>query len=759
MRWKTVILGLALSVALAAGCKQQCFMTECDWRHYQEHLGLPKDIECIPTSICQPPQGVGPKAPATVLDPDRVIRYLSLAEAISIALEQGTINGGGGSRQLNDRGLVSAAGRGISDQQLDSIRVLSLNPAIIGTDIELSLAKFDARWLTSMNWNYTDQPIVSAQQLFSSGGLNSIEQMQAQLRSQLIKPLPTGGIAGITFQTDYNFNNLPNRLNPSYTPNLQFQFEQPLLQGYGVEINQLRGQHPGSQLAQVGPFGGRTDGILITRIRFDQSRANFELNVDNLVLNVEQAYWNLYGAYWDVYAREQALRQAYEAFKITREKVRAGTKGVGDLAQSRGQYELFRGDRLEALGRVLEAERALRGFLGMCMEDGTRLVPSDEPTLAPYHPDWDTAVQQALVLRPEVVMAKQELKVRQLELINQKNLMLPDLRFQSTYEINAVGSRLDGDRPGNALQNLATNNFNNWQLGFRLDVPLGFREAHAGVRLARLNLARSYLVLKDVEYRTTRDLTQWYRELFTQHELIRTRRAQREAFAEQLRARFQEYLAGRSTLDILLEAQRFWANALSSEYLAVVAYQNALANFEYAKGTLMNHDSIQIAEGPLPQCAAVRAVEHERQRTVALVARERANAVPHSDQGPLLPSLPKHAAPTLPSLLGTAPPLPKEAAREAPPLEVAPAPMPMRPATPTPMPMPKPPATPARMPMPSATPTAPIPMHRGGVAIPSLPAGPKPAVLKLVPETTGPTPAARPTATTGPEVWTPARRP
>ena len=45
---------------------------------------------------------------------------------------------------------------------------------------------------------------------------------------------------------------------------------------------------------------------------------------------------------------------------------------------------------------------------------------------------------------------------------------------------------------GNALASLTDNRFNNWQLGFRLNVPLGTREAHAAVRVARLNLARSY---------------------------------------------------------------------------------------------------------------------------------------------------------------------------------------------------------------------------------------------------------------------------
>ncbi|HEV3259482.1 MAG TPA: hypothetical protein VG013_21635 [Gemmataceae bacterium] len=50
------------------------------------------------------------------------------------------------------------------------------------------------------------------------------------------------------------------------------------------------------------------------------------------------------------------------------------------------------------------------------------------------------------------------------------------------------------------------------------------------------------------------------------------RRAQREAFADQLWARFQECVAGRGTPDILLEAQRFWEAALASENEAIVDY-------------------------------------------------------------------------------------------------------------------------------------------------------------------------------------------
>ena len=64
---------------------------------------------------------------------------------------------------------------------------------------------------------------------------------------------------------------------------------------------------------------------------------------------------------------------------------------------------MFRGQRISALDQVLENERELRSLLGLPVEDGSRLVPIDSPTLAFYQPDWDTSLNEALVLRPELV--------------------------------------------------------------------------------------------------------------------------------------------------------------------------------------------------------------------------------------------------------------------------------------------------------------------------------------------------------------------
>jgi hypothetical protein len=336
-----------------------------------------------------------------------------------------------------------------------------------------------------------------------------------------------------------------------------------------------------------------------------------------------------------------------------------------------------------------------------------------------------------------------------MNVILSKNQLLPDLRFTSTYGITSIGSHLDGSDDNNAFRKLASDHFNNWSAGLRLEMPLGYRDAHAGLRIARLNLARAYGILRDIEYNATLFLTDQYRLIAERYQVIEARRSQRIAFAEQLRVRSDEYIVGRGTLDILLEAQRFWATALASEYAAISDYNNALANFEFAKGTILRHDNIYIAEGPLPQCAQVRAVEHERERTKALVLLERAEPAihpsGHTDAEALAtPAVPTDKAATLPNLLNTAP-LPGSS-----PIEKLPFPKPVPPAAPT-----TPAATPMLPPIPGTAPTEAAPTSAPQAAAPTqpipndtkappqpLPQGNEPSTLPVTP--TGNEPALPP---------------
>jgi outer membrane protein TolC len=637
-----IVLAAGLALAVLNGCGQQNLLRPGDRDEVFGMLHLP--AHAAADAHTPPPDGL-PDEPATVTNAEREPRFLSLMEAIALALQQGRI----GSQSvrvpgLADDDLVHFAGGGVFGS--DSIRVLALAPALAGAGIDREQARFDAQWTTSMAWAGIDEPTY---------GLSPLLNGQSALFSTtLAKPLPTGGVAGITFGTDYrNLSNPPTAvfptLNPSYTSRVLVGFEQPLLRGYGVEANQLLPTFPGASALFPGVNGrGGGEGILVARVRFEQQRAEFDRNVNYLLLNVEAAYWHLYGAYVNLYGADQAVRLAHQAWRISKTSYDKGTIDLSDYAPTRVQYERARGDRLQTLGRVLEAERTLRQLLGLPVEDGKRLVPADAPTLAPYEPDWRGAVEEAMNKRPELALAREELKVRQLQLAARRNALLPDLRLQASYATIGLGQRLDGDatyvdsnglvHPDNSWRALASNHFNDWTVGLTLNMPLGFREERAAIRQATLLLAQSYGVLKEQEARAQNALARQFRKVLESHKVIEVRRQERKVLARQLETRFHKFALGQLTVDFLLETQRQWTAALAAEHQAIVEYNIALAAFEFSKGTIQQYDSVVIADGPLPACARVQAVEHERERTRAHVLRQR-EGVSHAapSAGPALP--------------------------------------------------------------------------------------------------------------------------
>jgi len=660
-RWLRDVTGLILLAAGLAGCQKQCFLTEKDVCQSRSGLGLPAGFENDPQAAVTPAIHYLPPPP-NVDFPVRPVRELSLREAIAIALENGTAstrnsgsvsgfaNGGSGGGLVDDS-MISFSPGSNPNLQSDNIRVLVHQPAQQAALMEGSLARFDALWVNSMNWSVTDN-LQQGLASFSNGAT-------ANLSSSIVKAFATGGYANISFINNYQMLSNPPTgatqvINPQYTSQLQFGIEQPLWRNFGTDINRL--------LTRLAPISGvtmptqaasavnnqqtlalqtgqQTEGILLARLHYNQSRAEFERNVQALVLNVEVAYWRLYLAYGKLYSFEEVMRIAHKAWMVSHARFQAGKIGPGDYYPLRGQYEEFRGERMAALGEVLERERNLRGIMGLPVEDGTRLVPVTTPTLSPFQPNWEAALTDALNKRPELVIARDNVRLQQFNLITQKNFLKPDLRFVGLYSPIGIGTNLAGtgtftdvtglNHPSNAFRSLASDHFNNWTLGLTMTTPLGFRLESALVRATRLELARSYYLLKDQEERATRALTFNYQKVAEWYRLIETRRGERKAYGESVDARFREFVAGffqpgqKTHVDFLLEAQRRLALAQVKEYEAIAEYNSTLARFEWARGNILVHDNIVIGEGPLPQCVEVRAVEHERQRTHALVLNQR----------------------------------------------------------------------------------------------------------------------------------------
>jgi outer membrane protein TolC len=633
-RWIRRILAGLLAVGASGGCKQQLFLDQADYSDAVRG-GLPAALEYRPHDPLLPSvvNRVSETGPADVLSPTRPGRLMPLKECIAIALTQGNV----GSTNPNSFGFKNESIETQGGQTIggsDAVKVFAVDPALAAAEMERSLSKFDARWVNSVTWQKVDQP-TPAQFLSFQNARDA-----ANLTTTLAKPLPTGGVVGITASTDYSkfaANSLTqgNFVNPNYTPRLQFSFEQPLLRLFGVEANMLSPVHPGSQLLNIGPSGGQgTEGILISRIRLDQQKADFESKINYLLVNVETAYWNLYAAYYNLYAQEEGLRQAFEGYRFVEGLVQVGQARPQDLDQARAQFERFRRQVYQGRGQVLESERQLRGLMGLRSDDGTRIIPIDKPNEVAYRPDFYEAANDALANRPELLNARQTLKANQLNLLLQKNLRRPDLRVFGQYDVAGLGTRLDGPefldpnglQPGNALANFASNNFNSWTIGLRLDIPIGFRDANALVRGAQLNLARAFYQLRDAEMKALEYLVFQYRRVIQTHAEIGPAQQERKSLqvfvaktAEVIRLGnwntnyYQQYLT----------VQRDLAAAVAAEFRAIADYNSALAAFELAKGTIQRYNNVTVSEGPLPPWVQKKATDHFNERAAAFKLRER----------------------------------------------------------------------------------------------------------------------------------------
>jgi outer membrane protein TolC len=606
-----------------AGCKQQLFLEPADHRTTLDR-GLMAKLETSPHEAVVPVITPLTQPPATVEDMDRPVRNMSLKEAIAIGMEQGNVGGQSTNPGFLQDILPQFTGRTTSGT--DTIRAFAIQPAIAAAEIERSLSKFDARFISSMTWNQTDNPTLTLQQSFSNGD-------SATLSSTLAKPLPTGGVAGITFSTQYlKLAQPPTNpqfvaLASSYTPRLQFVFEQPLLQNFGVEVNQLNPNHPGSLLIPgFRTTGAGTEGILLTRVRLDQQRADFDRQVNLHLLNIEAAYWNLYSAYYNLAAREEGAKQALGNYLYFANRQRVGIVRDSVLYQNLAQYRGFRTQITQARTQVLESERNFRGVLGMRSDDGTRIVPTDEPNIVEFKPDWVNSFQEMVAYRPELMIIRQEVKARQLDLLNQKNLRRPDLRLLTSYDIAGLGPRLDGggDRT-NAFRSLAANNFNTWQVGLRLDMPIGFRDANGLVRQADLNLKSTFFQMLDAERKANEVLARTFRDVTSTHKLIVDNREQRIALQKQLEQEVTRKIVGSyepNDVTTLLQAQQNLALVIAQEYAAIANYNTALASLEYAKGTIQRYNNVTVGEGPLPDYVNKKAADHFAAREHAIKLRE-----------------------------------------------------------------------------------------------------------------------------------------
>ncbi|MCS7238534.1 MAG: TolC family protein [Thermoguttaceae bacterium] len=601
-------------LALGLGCRPQqpfFFREDGDLSHYVEKA---TEIEYPDVEEPSLADAALAQAPLTVSNPDPQEYWdLSLEEAMRIALANSKVF------RVVDQPQSLLVNGDFAGTVYDPALAES-NPR---SGPEAALAAFDAQLATSLMFQKHDTPQNSA----AIGGFRirpqAFQQDLGTFQMQLRKMLATGGTVSLTHRVIYDFNNQPFRQHPSdWNVAVEAQFSQPLLQGNGVRFNRIAG--PGSP-------PGIYQGVVIARINTDISLTDFEAEVRDLVFGVERAYWELYYAYRSLNALNRALGEALDTWQKVRAEYDAGKASIQDEGLARHQYFLLRSLAEQSQANLFRREASLRYVMGLAPADGRLIRPSDEPTTAKFVFDWNAAHAEALVRSVNLRRQRWRVKQRELELAAAKNHLLPRLDLTGAYRFLGLGDELIDPTDGNpnptasgsdAYSSLMSGDFQEWELGVQLSLPLGFRREMAAVRHAELQLARDRAVLQEQELALVQLLADAYRAMDesyvrAQTNLNRLLAAQRELEGYKERERVGLPVR-QAALNFILDSQRRVAEAEIDYFRALVDYNLAIANFHYHKGSLLEYNGVYLAEGPWPQKAYFDALRRARARDAAL---------------------------------------------------------------------------------------------------------------------------------------------
>jgi outer membrane protein TolC len=619
-------------LAAVVGCRPQqpfYFGEDRDMSHY---VGVATEIEYPDVETDRLEEVNVTKAPLSLLNPDpSQIWELTLEDAIRYTMVNskvlrnlgGIVFGAGGSQ-----------GEPTSLTSQPDLAASVYTPALVESDprfgVEGALAAFDAQFTTSMFWekNVTPQ---NTSGLVESFRPNPLRQDLATFQAQLQKTSATGATFTMTHSVNYELNNVSSgtlsssqRWPAAYNVNMTAQIRQPILQGAGVMFNRIAGP---------GATPGVYNGVMIARIRTDIALADFEGNVRNVVRDVERAYWELYYAYRRLDAVLAGRDAALQTWRQVHAKFVVGARGGGaqDEAQARQQYFTFRSAVEQALDNLYRTENALRYMIGLAPNDGRLIRPADEPTTAKVQFVWNDALGEALVRAVELRQQKWRIKQRELELIASKNFLLPRLDGVASYSWLGLGDRLLGKEnqlsslgpgdpgvPFSAYESLTGGDYQGWQMGVQLQLPVGFRREMAGVRNAQLNLARERAILQEQELELTHQLTSVFRDLDDFYVLAQTNFNRRIAAENEVKAVRAAYETGAATLDLLLTAQQRLAEAEDAYFRALTDYSEAIMNVHYRKGSLLEYNGVCLTEGPWPGKAYFDAQRRARARDAGI---------------------------------------------------------------------------------------------------------------------------------------------
>ncbi len=453
-----------------------------------------------------------------------------------------------------------------------------------GQSLRGSYGIFD--WLASADVERQSSQSPTSSQFAPSGSRATIANFGV---SQLI---PTGGTYIIGFNNSRGTTTGGGTfINPAYRSSLGLGFNQPLMRNFGVDVTRR--------------------GITIARNTLGINREIFRSALMDTAVTTEQAYFDLVYARQFVDVVKEALFLARDQSRITQIRIDVGASAPLDILQPRVQIATQEENLIVAVASVRDAEDRLRAVMHLDSAEWNRpIIPTTPVGYTPITVNQETAVAQALQLRPELHELQLTTATRQIQYTYARNQALPQLDLKLNYNAGGLAGRTQQFDPvtglptgrfnttgySNAISQVFGNDFPSWIFGFNVGLPVTNIGARAEAKRAELDLARAKTGEEQTRQTIAIEVRKTARDIDTTAREIGASRTAREAAEQNLEAERRRYENGMTTNFQVLQIQGQLSDARAREIQALVAYNKSVAAYHRAVGDLLDVANIKVEE-------------------------------------------------------------------------------------------------------------------------------------------------------------------
>jgi outer membrane protein len=391
-----------------------------------------------------------------------------------------------------------------------------------------------------------------------------------------------------------NNRNLTNSIfasfNPVYSSDLSLTVTQPLLKGFGIDLNKRE--------------------ISIAKNDQNISDHQFTKKVIDIVTEAENIYWDLVFSIEDLKVKKTSLQRAKDLAKQVKAQVDVGTLAELEILQAKSEVASRDQQLLNAQNMIEDNEDKLKNILNISFDSDEglkKIIPSDSPVFKPVlKSPLKNALTTALTQRPDLLIKKKELESKNIEAKYNKNQLLPTLDLITSLGLNGLsgdsGSGEDIKEGGynKALSDTFSTKFRLWQFGINLSYPLGNRSAKSRLAAKRLEVAQVLLDIKDLERKIVVEVREAHRQIETDIKRVQASRIAQKLAEEKLVAEEKKFEVGLSTSFNVLEFQEDLSEEQSKSIKAIIDYKKSRNRLNQSiASTLEVHDIKLVSEEDL----------------------------------------------------------------------------------------------------------------------------------------------------------------